>query len=288
MKVSMIWVTLLVLLLPGCDRWAEVVPGLYTPQPASREQIEMLTREPDQPTPWITSSGLEALFVDREHEVAWIIFADRSLKVVPFTPRAREAWPEGCPSNLNGTRMEVLDLDLKELTLPSGETSPTIRRPILVRDCPPDPVELVLRDAGDFGGGVACVGSQTCLTLEPSTSAFSLTGSTKGYELYSWTGQEAATIHYTLITGTNRQKTWDEVSASESVISQDGWVKITVDGEAALKSALDRLPEGEEVIWATSGIAPVPGHRIGLPDEEIVQEIAAYGQEQGLRLTTGN
>ncbi|MGC9347963.1 MAG: hypothetical protein ACP5JG_07490 [Anaerolineae bacterium] len=295
MKATMVfgvWMLLLGCWISGCDRWAEVASGVYRPMPPTIEQVEMMTREPDRPHRWIVSPGIEALFVDRDHEVAWIIFEDESLQIIPFTAWPREMWPEGCPTNINGTRMEVLDLAVEELELvsmPESETGSmtttlTIERPILVRDCPPDPVELVLRDGGEFGGGVACVGAKTCLVLEWTLGRLSLIPSMKGYELYSWSGDSADVWRYTLMTGTNRLKTWDEIAAPESTISEDGWVEITVEGEAALKSVLDRLPEGTEVFWMGSQRMVTPDGQNRLPHEEIVREIQSYGQKQGISL----
>ena len=71
----------------------------------------------------------------------------------------------------------------------------------------------------------------------------------KGYELYSWRPNGEQDWMYTLVTSTNRAKTWDEISTPDSTITEDGWLKITVQGEDALKSVLDRFPEGEAIFW---------------------------------------
>ena len=57
--------------------------------------------------------------------------------------------------------------------------------------------------------------------------------SMKGYELYSW--EEDAQWHFTLITGTNRTKTMEEITSNEDYISVTGWVKIQVVGADAIK-----------------------------------------------------
>jgi hypothetical protein len=189
------------------------------------------------------------VLVDRAHQVVWVIFADTSLRILPFTPRPRQVWAAGCPSNINSTRMEVLDLHAETVVLSGGDDAVTVDRPVIVRDCPPDPAELVLRDDGAIGGaGVACMGAHTCVVLVPVSEPFSLPHSMKGYEVYSWSVEDAEARRYTVITGTNRTKTWDEISTPESTISGDGWVKITVEGDAALQSVLERIPEGDEVI----------------------------------------
>jgi len=306
MRTITITMTLLLVLgslLSGCDRWAGVTSGLYTPPPTSIEQIEAEgaaakpsaeALNPHHESPYISASGLDAVFIDREHQIAWFMFEDASLQLVPFAARSRESWPAGCPSNINATRMEVLDLAVEELVL----APVTIEQPILMRDCPPDPVELVLRSDGALGGGVACVGAQACLTLAWASSTLSLPQSIKDYELYSWRGTDKAdlegdTWYYTLVTGTNRVKTWKEISALENTLTGDDWVKITVARETALKSILDRLPEGEAVFWIGAEdprVTAMLGEHsklphIELPSAAIVRQIKAYARQRGINLS---
>ena len=56
------------------------------------------------------------------------------------------------------------------------------------------------------------------LTISPSGT---LPHSMKGYELYSW--QVGDDWHFTLITGTNRLKTLEEITLGEDVVTPDGW-----------------------------------------------------------------
>jgi hypothetical protein len=232
------------------------------------------------------SQGLGAVFVDREHETGWLMFDDGSVRVVSLAPRPRQAWPAGCPANLGSTRMEVLELGADELVL--GST--TLDRPILVRDCPPDPEQVVLREDGEIGGaGTACSGAQACMVLERASETMSLPRSMKGYELYSWRAEEDGGWRYTLVTGTNRAKTWEELATPESVIEmgEEGWVKVTVAGGEALRSVLDRLPEGETIAWVDPGdprATSTLGDRIGFPDEEVVREITTYARRVGIDL----
>ncbi len=264
MKAKSVAVLILVLLasaMPGCDRRVEVSPGLYVPQTAG--------------------TGIDRVLIDREHRTAWVALEDDSLWVGPYVARRRNAWPAGCPANIGSTRMEVLALAHEELALPSTH----VRRPILVRDCPPDPAQVVLRDDGRIGGsGTACSGSSTCIVLEPASGTLSLPPSMKGYELYSWYVTEDGAWVYTLVTGTNRDKAWAELSADVSTITAAGWVKITVRGEAALKSVLARLPAGTEVFWiGASDPQAARAHR-QLPARPVVREIERYGQRLGIRL----
>ncbi|UCH87896.1 MAG: hypothetical protein JSV49_06400, partial [Thermoplasmata archaeon] len=74
----------------------------------------------------------------------------------------------------------------------------------------------------------------------------SLPDSMKGYELYSW--QVENDWYFTLITGTNRLKGYEEITSDEDII-KDGWVKITVRDIDSIKTILGQLPKSEEVFW---------------------------------------
>ncbi len=69
----------------------------------------------------------------------------------------------------------------------------------------------------------------------------------KGYELYSWLQEEQ--WHFTLITGTNRIKTLDEIVSTENILSETGLVKISVIGVEAIKDVLSKIPIGTWVSW---------------------------------------
>ena len=59
--------------------------------------------------------------------------------------------------------MEVLDIAGGPLLL--GELA--FENPILVRDCPSEPVRVVLREDGLVGGGGgACLGADNCLLFD--------------------------------------------------------------------------------------------------------------------------
>ncbi len=71
--------------------------------------------------------------------------------------------------------------------------------------------------------------------------------SMKGYELYSW--QDGQQWRFTLITGTNRTKTLEEITTGEDALTADGWVNIHVQGLAAIQSVVSRIPPGEWLSW---------------------------------------
>jgi len=103
----------------------------------------------------------------------------------------------------------------------------------------------------------------------------------KGYELYSW--QEDGQWHYTLITGTNRTKTMEEITSGENLISDTGWVKIHVVGEEAIKAVLSRLYQGESVFWCDE--LPIGGAtetELELPPEDVVNSIKEHAERCGL------
>jgi len=87
---------------------------------------------------------IQRLDVDRDGSLMVLTLIDGSEIAASFVPRDRIEWPAGCPTNIHSTRMEVLDIVEDPLTI--GATS--LSRPILVRDCPSDPVRIVLREDG--------------------------------------------------------------------------------------------------------------------------------------------
>ena len=109
--------------------------------------------------------------------------------------------------------------------------------------------------------------------------------SVKGYELYSWS--EDSQWHFTLITGTNRNKTLEEIISNEDVISEAGWVQIHVVGVDAIKAVLSKLHQGEEILWlARPRAEQTPPGNINfiLPPEPIVDSIKEHAGQCGLDL----
>jgi hypothetical protein len=113
------------------------------------------------------------------------------------------------------------------------------------------------------------------------TSIETLPSSFKGYELYSW--EENSQWHFTLITGTNRTKTMEEITSKEDFISETGWVKIHVVGADAIKDVLSRLPKNESVFWYDElHIGQTPGIDLQLPPKQITGAIEEYAKQCGL------
>ncbi len=114
-----------------------------------------------------------------------------------------------------------------------------------------------------------------------ATSIEKLPRSFKGYELYSWS--EDSQWHFTLITGTNRIKTMEEITSEGDSISVTGWVKIQVVGADAIKDVLRRLPEGESVFWCDElHVGQSTETDLQLPPEQIADAIEEYAKQCGL------
>jgi hypothetical protein len=112
--------------------------------------------------------------------------------------------------------------------------------------------------------------------------------SAKGYELYSWQVAGEPWQH-TLITGTNRQKTAEELTAEGDALTDDGWAKVTVTGTEALLALLGRLPPGEQVFWRGVMATPAgaePG-QFRLPERIVVDTVNARCRELSLTLIVG-
>jgi len=108
----------------------------------------------------------------------------------------------------------------------------------------------------------------------------------KGYELYSWS--EDSQWHFTLITGTNRNKALEEIISSEDIISETGWVRIHVAGVDAIKAVLSKLHQGEDVFWFAewrSEQTPPANINFMLPPEPVIDSIKEHAGQCGLNLT---
>jgi hypothetical protein len=109
--------------------------------------------------------------------------------------------------------------------------------------------------------------------------------SMKGYELYSWV--EDNRWHFTLITGTNRDKTPAEIISNEDFISEAGWVRVHVAGVDAVKNVLSKIPRNEEIFWLAQPRAEhIPPGNISfmLPPEQDIAAIKEQAGRCGLRL----
>jgi len=109
--------------------------------------------------------------------------------------------------------------------------------------------------------------------------------SVKGYELYSWLQDDQ--WNYTLITGTNRDKTAQEIVTAGYSVNTDGWVNIHVIGLNALEQVISLLPAGEFVTWLSGPRSNDPQFAVNfaLPPADDVAAIKAHADQNGLNLT---
>jgi len=138
---------------------------------------------------------------------------------------------------------------------------------------------------------VVAVIVSACAPLSVSTPtpsaivATTLPHSTKGYELYSW--QADHQWHFTLITGTNRVKSLEEIIANENTVTADGWVRISVQGVNAIQNVLGGLPQHEEIFWVDKQWleqAQIQADPITLPPQETIDVVQEYCKQLELEL----
>ena len=100
-------------------------------------------------------------------------------------------------------------------------------------------------------------------TARPDTTP--LAESMKGYELYSW--QEGNQWHFSLLVGTNRQKTLDEIKSTANILPDVG----------VLISTLEKVPSGQYVTWSSKDT-------LSFPPDDIIKQVEQTCRDQGLIL----
>jgi hypothetical protein len=112
-----------------------------------------------------------------------------------------------------------------------------------------------------------------------SLTAHAQTEQMKGYELYSWKIKNH--WYYSLLPGTNRSKSYEEITADD-VVCRDA---------AGLKAALQKLPRGEVVVWMSDAPAGAGKSASGQvlnvkhPSRTRIKNIKAICDKLGIRLT---
>lgn len=89
--------------------------------------------------------------------------------------------------------------------------------------------------------------------------------SMKGYELYSW--QEGGQWKFSLLVGTNREKTLEEIKSADVVLA----------GVDALTSTLEKIPAGQSITWSSR-------ETLSFPPNEIRSQVEQICKEKGLLL----
>jgi hypothetical protein len=116
------------------------------------------------------------------------------------------------------------------------------------------------------------------LLIALTTQGRGAQSSMKGYELYSWNRE--GQWYYSILTGTNRAKTYEEITSS----------KVALEGTKGLKAGLKNLPKGETIFWMSAENASISSahkkeeFRFGLPSGKRIKRIKKICDELGLKL----
>ena len=97
------------------------------------------------------------------------------------------------------------------------------------------------------------------------TAATPFPESMKGYELYSW--KDGSQWRFSILVGTNREKTLDEIKSADVAIS----------GVDELKSTLEQIPSGQYITWSTR-------ETLSFPPEDILKQVEQTCNDKGLIL----
>lgn len=106
----------------------------------------------------------------------------------------------------------------------------------------------------------------------------------KGYELYS--RQVGREWYFYLTEGTDRVKTYDEITAAENLIPE-ARVRYVVRGVHDIEATLEQIPTETCVLWMGPRTLKQIGVRPGdlaLPPHKVVREVQTYCQEVGVHL----
>ena len=99
---------------------------------------------------------------------------------------------------------------------------------------------------------------------EPAATPFP--ESMKGYELYSW--QDGSQWRFSILIGTNREKTLDEIKSAD----------VTLSSVEELKSTLEQIPAGQYITWSTR-------ETLSFPPEDIRNQVEQTCNDTGLILS---
>jgi hypothetical protein len=102
--------------------------------------------------------------------------------------------------------------------------------------------------------------------VQSRSAATPLGESMKGYELYSW--QEGGQWKFSILVGTNREKSIEEIKSAEVVLS----------GVDALQSKLEEIPAGQYITWTSK-------ETLSLPPEDIIKQVEQTCKDEGLILS---
>ena len=107
----------------------------------------------------------------------------------------------------------------------------------------------------------------------------------KGWELFTWRGDEDERLRFTLVIGTPASTLAPHVVFSRD--RGDGQFCLRGQGNEALLTALRKLANGQEVLWNSPAMTPEPivGIAVEMPASAELGEVVSLAEQQGLRLT---
>jgi len=134
----------------------------------------------------------------------------------------------------------------------------------------------------------ACAKDTLENTSNPKSSidTLTVTHSMKGWELYSWPAGND--WHYSIMVGTNRTKTYAEVTSTETSSVH----LISVIGIDTLKIVLAKFPEDEYITWIGTGWLQSSWSgdygNLQLPPKNIIDQVTLYCNQKKLNLQVTN
>ena len=101
--------------------------------------------------------------------------------------------------------------------------------------------------------------------------------------------QSGDTWNFTLITGTNRNKNFEELMSPNSEVTEAGLIKITVSGVDQIKKIINLLPANTDILWV--GIfydVQVSDDTVYFshPPKAIIDDLVEYCDDQNIHLNT--
>jgi len=111
--------------------------------------------------------------------------------------------------------------------------------------------------------------------------------SLKGYEIMSW--QVGEIWNFTLVSGTNREKSFEELLSPDSFVDETGFLKVTVSGFEQIKEVINRLPEDSEVFWGgidLSGQVTAGTPYFSFPPQSEMDDLIAYAKDNGVTIVS--
>ncbi len=287
-SIALIIVSSLLLILPGCSKNTSEGFAVYlTKNDIPPAQMEIMSHVALMDEPIISSADIE-VYNAQTHEIRLTAAAFERLTQleVPVRGKSFLVCVDKQPVYWGAFWTPVSSMSFDGIT---------IWQPMKLQEPYIITLETGYPSASFYGGEDPRSNPEVLQSLEKDgklidkLTIFTVTKlprSFKGYELYSWT--DRGEWHFTLITGTNRNKFISEIISEPDYISEAGWENIHLSGDVQLKIALSKIPAGEEVCWLPelrAEEANQSGIVFGYPPQDMLNEIIAFAQLQGINLS---